>query len=133
MNGETINQRITRIRKSKKITQKEMAERLGMKESTYSQMERQGNISAQTLLSIAAVLEVDINLLLYGEEGLVQPEKAEPIVLEQRRFELKFEENDDTPKPVTKFDVAVETFRSFNREQQAQVYDLIQKLADEGK
>lgn len=133
MNGETINQRITRIRKSKKITQKEMAERLGMKESTYSQMERQGNISAQTLLSIAAVLEVDINLLLYGEEGLVPPEKAEPIVLEQRRFELKFEENDDTPKPVTKFDVAVETFRSFNREQQAQVYDLIQKLADEGK
>lgn len=133
MNGETINQRITRIRKSKKITQKEMAERLGMKESTYSQMERQGNISAQTLLSIAAVLEVDINLLLYGEEGMVQPEKAEPIVLEQRRFELKFEENDDTPKPVTKFDVAVETFRSFNREQQAQVYDLIQKLADEGK
>ena len=133
MNGETINQRITRIRKSKKITQKEMAERLGMKESTYSQMERQGNISAQTLLSIAAVLEVDINLLLYGEEGLVQPEKAEPIVLEQRRFELKFEENDDTPKPVTKFDVAVETFRSFNREQQAQVYELIQKLADEGK
>ena len=133
MNSESLNKRIARLRKAKGLKQADMAERLGLKESTYSQMERQGNITAQKLLDIAAILGVDVNVLLYGEDYL-EPSKnngGSTINFEQKAVVLEF--SDDPPKPVTKFDVAVEAFRNLKKDQQDEVYVLIQKFVDENR
>ena len=47
--GYTVNQRVAIYRKMANLTQTEAAERLGMKCSTYSQMERKGHISVDKL------------------------------------------------------------------------------------
>ena len=64
-----INQRIKTERKSQGYTQEFIADALGMRESTYSQMERSGKVSAETLLKIANILNVDIRYFLYGDEA----------------------------------------------------------------
>ena len=65
---ETLNKRVTRFRKSAKITQKQVAELLGAKHSTYSQMERKGNIRAEDIVKLAEIFKADILELLLGEE-----------------------------------------------------------------
>ena len=71
---ETINERIARYRKMRGLNQAELAERIGMVPTSYSQMESTGNITTQRLVDIALVLKVDANVLLYGEqEGIVIP------------------------------------------------------------
>lgn len=74
----TINERIKKCRKEKKMSQKQVAAALGMNYTTYSQMEREAkNIPAQTVVNIAAVLKVDAALLLYGENP-IEPDFPEP-------------------------------------------------------
>ena len=68
-NKETVNQRIARYRKFRGFSQAELAMRIGMKSSTYSQMERGGNISTKRLLLIARELKVEPEVLLMGEES----------------------------------------------------------------
>ncbi len=63
----SINERIRKYRTQKKLNQTQLGERLGIKCSTYSQMERRGNISVEMALKIAEVLEVDPNLIIYDE------------------------------------------------------------------
>ncbi len=80
----TMNERIRKYRKEKKISQKQVAKALGMNYTTYSQMEREAKkITAQTLINIAAVLDIDANLLFYGENpiGPDFPE-PEPIIIQ---------------------------------------------------
>lgn len=60
----TVNQRVAIYRKMANLTQTEAAERLGMKCSTYSQMERKGNISVEKLMAIADVFGVNPAVLL---------------------------------------------------------------------
>ena len=67
--SDTINQRIALYRKMANLTQTEPAERMGMKYSTYSQMERKGNISAERLRALSEILGVKPEILLYGQEG----------------------------------------------------------------
>ena len=56
-----IGHQITRIRKSKDLTQANMAEELGMTTSAYSKIERgDTNPPINRLLEIAKVLEVDV-------------------------------------------------------------------------
>lgn len=64
--SETINQRIKRIRKSKNMTQIEIAKKLGMKPDTYSKFERVGKIRCDMLLKIAEILETDVSAFLYN-------------------------------------------------------------------
>ena len=61
----SINQRIALYRKMANLTQTEVAEKMGMKCSTYSQMERKGAISADRLLVLADILGVTPEMLLY--------------------------------------------------------------------
>lgn len=63
--GYTVNQRVAIYRKMANLTQTEAAERLGMKCSTYSQMERKGNISVEKLFSIAKAFGIDPEVLLH--------------------------------------------------------------------
>ncbi len=62
-----INERIKKYRKERKLTQGELAAKIGVKTSTYSQMEREGNIKVDMALKIAEALNVDPNLIVYGE------------------------------------------------------------------
>lgn len=66
--NETINQRVAKCRKLANLTQTDVAEKLGMKCSTYSQMERKGIISAERLSKMADIFNVSPNYLLNGEE-----------------------------------------------------------------
>ncbi len=61
----TVNQRVAIYRKMANLTQTEAAERLGMKSSTYSQMERKGNISVEKLFAIASAFGVNPEVLLH--------------------------------------------------------------------
>ena len=77
------NKRIIAKRKKSGITQIEMAKRLGLKFSTYSQMERSGKIYDEMLVKIADILNVDVRCFLYDEEFITeshQPQlEIEPI------------------------------------------------------
>lgn len=83
---ETINQRIRFYRSICGYNQSEMAEKLGMKCSTYSQRERNGTISVEFAQQIAEVLHINIDVLIHGEkyverkkrELLLQSHKTEP-------------------------------------------------------
>ena len=77
--NETINQRVAKCRRLANLTQIEVAEKMGMKGSTYSQMERKGNISAERLVALAEICGVNPDILLYGEQPNTNPEPvAEP-------------------------------------------------------
>lgn len=54
--AKEIAQRERMIRKRKKITQAQMASRIGISLSTYKRFEATGNISLESLLMIASVL-----------------------------------------------------------------------------
>ncbi len=63
----TVNQRVKHFRKLLQFTQTNMAERLGIKCSTYSQLERKGNITCERLIEISKILNINIFVLLFGE------------------------------------------------------------------
>ncbi len=81
--NQTINQRIGIYRRLAGLSQAKAAEKLGMKCSTYSQMERRGKISTQMLLKLAAAYNVHPDELLYGNENIIKPnvpaEEPKPI------------------------------------------------------
>ena len=66
-NSFIINQRVARYRKLKDLNQTQMADFMGIKTSTYSQKERKGKITAEEIIKIAEILNVDVDILLYGE------------------------------------------------------------------
>ena len=65
--ANTVNTRIKKIRKSKGITQMEMAQILGVKHDTYSKMERNSNISCEFLLQLSKILETDVTQFFYDD------------------------------------------------------------------
>ena len=67
---ETINQRIALYRKLANLTQTEAAEKMGMKCSTYSQMERKGSISAEKLLALSDLFGVTPEMLLFDTRSV---------------------------------------------------------------
>jgi transcriptional regulator with XRE-family HTH domain len=70
MDLNSIRCNIKRLRKSARITQKEMALKLFMDERTYSKFERGENKSMdiRLLASIASLLEIDFSALLQDAE-----------------------------------------------------------------
>jgi len=66
--NETVNQRVVRCRRSCNLNQTTVAEKLGMKCSTYSQMERKGRITVDRLIKLAEIFGVSTEFLLSGEE-----------------------------------------------------------------
>lgn len=70
MDLNSIRCNIKRLRKSARITQKEMAFKLFMDERTYSKFERGENKSMdiRLLASIASLLEIDLPVLLQDAE-----------------------------------------------------------------
>ncbi len=70
---KSINERIKKLRLEKGFSQEKMGELLGIKTSTYSQMERNGIISAQRLKILAEIFDVSYEFLLDGKKELVPP------------------------------------------------------------
>jgi transcriptional regulator with XRE-family HTH domain len=69
-----ISDRIKSIRKEKKLTQLELAEKIGLKhQSNYARFESRGNnLSFEELKKIASALGVSVQYLLFGEEQSTQ-------------------------------------------------------------
>ena len=63
-----VNKRIKEARKKLHYTQGQVAEYMGMKCSTYSQMERKGSISVERAKKLAEILDTDPDYIIYGEQ-----------------------------------------------------------------
>ena len=77
----TVNERIAKYRRLANLTQTDMAEKLGIKCSTYSQMERKGIVSAERLYQMAEIFGVSPCELYNGEEPCKSnvPETKNPM------------------------------------------------------
>ncbi len=71
-----------------------MAELLGIKTSTYSQMERKGVITAEAIKRLAEILEVDAYFLLYGVEQKEKPqtenEEFKRVKEREEKYRMEF-------------------------------------------
>ena len=75
-----INKRIVIYRKLANLNQIQVAELMGMKASTYSQMERSGSITTDRLLRLAEIFNVSVNDLLFDQQKQnVEPEPPKQI------------------------------------------------------
>jgi len=63
-----VNKRVKELRKENRYTQEKIAEMLGMKTSTYSQMERSGKIPIHIIMQLAEIFKVEISEILYGKK-----------------------------------------------------------------
>ncbi len=62
----SVNERIRLCRKERGLNQTQVAKALGIKTSTYSQMERKGYVTCETLKILSEVFDVSPIYLLYG-------------------------------------------------------------------
>ncbi len=129
----TLNERIVKCRKLANLTQTDMAEKLNIKCSTYSQMERKGIISAERLFDMAEIFDVS-PCYLFGEEESCR-KKAETPLIPQNETTLTFMRQPEAP--AIKRDVFVVTkkeesiiklLRNFSRTDYDRVIDFIQQI-----
>ena len=90
-----INKRVVHYRKQNHLTQSKVAERIGMKSSTYSQMERVGDISADRIVKLAEIFGIRPEWILLGEpedksdgNSIVKVEQPKPVIPEPEPFVL---------------------------------------------
>lgn len=70
MDNKTVKENIYRIRKEKKITQQQMAERLGMSRNSYRRIESGDTVLVNDhIVQIADLLEMSPDELLLGESA----------------------------------------------------------------
>lgn len=127
MGIKTVNERIAFYRKKSHLSQNEVAERIGMKGSTYSQMERRGNVSAERLKALAEVFEIKAEELLYGEEEykILYPENSgSGLPLAQ---EPAFPKPSEVFVPTNSEISLLKVFRRLSQKDKAEVRDFIQK------
>lgn len=97
---ETTGERIRQIREEKKMTQEQLAKAAGISKGFLSDVETKNkNISSQSLLKIANVLEASLDFLLRGEE--TRPPRSGPVVIPPelsqmaREFDLSYSETQE--------------------------------------
>ena len=129
MENTTVNQRIAAFRKKLHYSQGAVAEMIGMKGSTYSQMERRGTVSAERLLKLARVFDIPPEMLLYDEEEykkLYEENEKKSITLSQEPFYKKsgfVEEFIPTNSEIS----LIKVFRTLNAKDKAEVREFIKK------
>ena len=126
MDGREMNRRVQKLRKERGLTQAELAKLLGLKTSTYSQMEQHGNITANMVIRIAEIFNVDTDSILFGElKEERKPDinefiKALPYQINSYYFIIKV--NNDERNMLT-------SFRNISKKRQEMVmrfvYDLV--------
>ncbi len=122
--SQTINERIIIARKLGNLTQAEIAERLDMKSSTYSQMERQGKISSDMILKLSKILDVKPMYLLCGETNneLLKESDIFPKKVQNPTFVLSRQEEN-----------IIKIMRNLKKEARKEAYEFLQKLYNESK
>ncbi len=82
---DTLGERIQKLRKKNNLNQKEMADKMKIKQSSLSSMENNKALpSLETVISLCKGLEVDANWLLTGVEG-VKISKDESVLINKYR------------------------------------------------
>lgn len=86
-----INDRIRATRKAKGFKQLQVAKLIGIKESTYSQMERTGNITSDRIVQLAEIFGVSTDYLLTGKDedtiSFAPPPRETAVLHEKSYFE----------------------------------------------
>lgn len=138
--GETINQRIALYRKLANLTQTEAAEKMGMKCSTYSQMERKGSISTERLLALADIFGVKPDVLLYDTKaqsaGQINFSSTESSSVSQLHQSIPFSDTNFGPSPfiVThKEESIIKILRNLPKTDYDEIISLIDRKYKESK
>ena len=122
--SQTINERIIIARKLANLTQAEVAERLDMKSSTFSQMERQGKISSDMILKLSEILNVKPMYLLCGETNneLLKESDIFPKKEQNTSFVLSRQEEN-----------IIKIMRNLKKDARKEAYEFLQKLYNESR
>ncbi len=83
-----INKRIIYYRKKRGLTQIEVAQKLGMKITTYSQAERENNITCEMAIKLAEIFNIDVKYLLYEDPSLEENRLLEKIDIDKELEKL---------------------------------------------
>lgn len=85
-----INSRVKKIRKKLGYSQRDVAEHLGIKLSTYSQRERCGDLTGEFLIELSKLFEVDVKAFLYDDANfqIESNKKHEGYELNQREVQI---------------------------------------------
>ncbi|MEQ8910493.1 MAG: helix-turn-helix transcriptional regulator [Vicingaceae bacterium] len=76
--NEEISQRISKIRKSKELSQEYVSAQLGISQQAYNKIERgTTKIGITRLLKIAEILEVELNQFLFDDSEKIIPSKED--------------------------------------------------------
>ncbi len=102
-----INERVKKLRKQNKYSQKDIGNLLGMKTSTYSQMEREGNFNGDELVLLADFFKVDVKTFLYDDI----PETPVIIEIPDDYYQLNRREYD-----------LMTMYRCVNKESKAEIF-----------
>lgn len=90
---EGIGDRIARLRRAKKWTQRQLAEKVGIRSASMSKYERGAyTLRADALVSIARVLNTSIDFLLTGREAEIAEDtrlRARIALIEELPRELR--------------------------------------------
>ncbi len=134
-----VNYRIAHWRKLSGFNQTELAEKLGIKCNTYSQMERTGNVSAERLFKLAEIFGIKPCYLFYGEE-LCKKEDApvinepidEPIQKPDDDGRLRQNEPDISKEPPFIFSnrekSLIQMYRTLKKEDRTSVVNMVLEL-----
>ncbi len=105
-----INQRVKKLRKQNKYSQKNIGNLLGMKTSTYSQMEREGNFNGDELVLLADFFKVDVKTFLYDDI----PETPVIIEIPDDYYQLNRREYD-----------LITMYRCVNKESKFKIFEFV--------
>ena len=80
---QVVGKRVKAARKAAQITQAELAEKINISTNAVAKLETNlMNISLQTLINIANVLDIDINYLLSNDDTTDSKDKNTDVFLE---------------------------------------------------
>ncbi|MBQ6825343.1 MAG: helix-turn-helix transcriptional regulator [Clostridia bacterium] len=127
-----INRRVRERREELGYTQKEVAELIGMKQNAYSQMEKEGNISAQRIMNLAVVLKTTTQYLLYGnKENIFDIQAGAKTNLTFNEPAPKFDAVDPLIETITNREKnAIKMLRNIKQEDREEVYRIIKEFHD---
>lgn len=78
----TLATNLKEIRKSRKLTQKQLATKAGVSQTTISDIERERNQSSLELPAIAKALKVSVEDLLHGNSYQITAPRPDMVVME---------------------------------------------------
>lgn len=134
-----VGEKIKKARLEKGLTQKEIAQKIGISQPTYTQWENgTRNPKRETLIKIATALDVPI-ALLYDDyvfkdpyEGMTEEERRREQERMRKQLDLYIKHFDDK-KIKKQFEILSNNFNSVNEDGQKKIIDYSSDIADNPK